>query len=421
MRQWEFKYSIMKGHLFVFFLAVILLRPSAIFSQVPGCTDPLATNYNAAATQNDGSCQYAAATITPVSSVLLPNTIDETSGLILWNQRLWTHNDDTQIYIYDVDTLTGIVQDSMLISGVTNTDWEELSQDSNYVYIGDFGNNLNGNRTDLKILRVSKSSLLSGQSVTDTIAFSYSEQTVFTPAGADNTDFDCEAMIVAGDSIYLFTKQWLTQKTDLYVMPKAPGTYTAQLRGTLDVAGLITGSVYLPQWRMILMVGYSTTGMPFGYLLYDFQGHDFFGGNKRKISISLPLHQVEGITSADGRKVFISNEYFGFGPVINPQKLHVFNLDSLTGDYIDSITSLEEIQAGAFIRLIYPNPTQNNLTIITDQFPVTFEIKDLTGKSIQKGTLSSKENEVDVSAIPRGAYIISAGTGTRNGIRFVRE
>ncbi len=411
----------MKHYLPLFFLAICLGWSQLSLAQVSGCTDPLAVNFNASATQNNGSCIYPAASVSPVSSLSLPNRIDETSGLLIWNQKLWTHNDDTETYLYEVDTVSGLLQDSLMIVGVSNTDWEEISQDSNYVYIGDFGNNLNGNRTDLKILRVSKSSLLSGQTVTDTIAFSYSEQTVFTPAGADNTDFDCEAMIVAGDSIYLFTKQWLTQKTDLYVMPKVPGNYSAQLRGTLDVAGLITGSVYLPHLRMILMIGYSTTGMPFGYLLYDFQGHDFFGGNKRKISISLPLHQAEGITSVDGRKVFISNEYFSFGPIVNPQKLHVFNLDSLTGDYIDSITSVEEQQIGESIRFIYPNPTLNILTIITDQFPVSYEIKDLSGKSIQKGILGLKENEVDVSSIPKGVYIISAGKQPGSGYRFIRQ
>jgi hypothetical protein len=31
---------------------------------------------------------------------------------------------------------------------VVNKDWEEISQDSTYFYIGDFGNNVSGNRKD---------------------------------------------------------------------------------------------------------------------------------------------------------------------------------------------------------------------------------------------------------------------------------
>jgi len=85
-------------------------------------------------------------------------------------------------------------------------------QDKDYLYVGDFGNNLNGNRTDLKILRIRKNSVLVNPLKIDTINFSYSNQTNFTPTGTNNTDFDCEAFIVASDSIYLFTKQWISKR-----------------------------------------------------------------------------------------------------------------------------------------------------------------------------------------------------------------
>jgi hypothetical protein len=62
---------------------------------------------------------------------------------------------------------------------VKNTDWEEISQDSSYIYVGDFGNNYQGNRTDLHILRIEKKSFLLNQPIIDTISFSYSNQTDF--------------------------------------------------------------------------------------------------------------------------------------------------------------------------------------------------------------------------------------------------
>lgn len=406
-----------RKHLLFFLL---LVAPIASHAQVPGCTDPLATNFNAVATQNDGSCIYPAANVTPVTSLPLPSGITESSGLIFADQVLWTHNDNTDLNLYSIDTLTGSVLISHAVSGVSNTDWEEISHDSAYVYIGDFGNNANGNRTSLRILRVSKSSLQAGAPVADTIAFSYSEQTVFTPAGANNTDFDCESMIVAGDSIYLFTKKWLDNKSDLYVMPKAPGTYTAQLRGTLDVAGLVTGATYMPDLKMIVLCGYSELVQPFIYLLYDFQGADFLGGNKRKVTVNLPFHQIEGIASENGRKFFLSNELFVQAPIINvPQKLHVFDLSSLTGGYIDTLSSLSETSTSAEVSVIYPNPAQRMLTVVTKQYLVSYSILDVSGKVMAEGVLSEKENQIDVSQLAKGVYIISVGA--RSGIRFIME
>jgi len=53
----------------------------------------------------------------------------------------------------------------------------------------------------LNILRIDKNSILAKTPVVDTILFSYSLQTDFSPAGPNNTNFDCEAFVVSNDSI----------------------------------------------------------------------------------------------------------------------------------------------------------------------------------------------------------------------------
>jgi hypothetical protein len=190
----------------ILLITLVLIFPSRrLAAQVYGCTDQLASNFNASATANDGSCVYPAANISPVTSVNLAGTLPESSGLVLWNLQLWTHNDNTDTTLYALDTLSGGILQQAPIPEVDNIDWEELSQDSDYLYIGDFSNNANGNRTNLKILRVDKNSVMLGAPVTDTINFSYADQTVFTPTGGNNTDFDCEAFVVTVDSIFLFT------------------------------------------------------------------------------------------------------------------------------------------------------------------------------------------------------------------------
>src|SRR4051812_44415583 len=216
------------------FLISILFFFMHIANAQPGCTDPKANNYNASATINDGSCTYNGANVSPVTSKNLSALLTETSGLIHWNNNIWSHNDDTDNKLYAVDTATAAILQSYTLTNTINKDWEEISQDSNYVYVGDFGNNSSGNRTDLHILRVEKNSLLANAPVIDTIWFSYSNQTDFAPKAANSTDFDCEAFLVSSDSIYLFTKQWIANKTSIYAMPKIPGTYVAALRSTIN-------------------------------------------------------------------------------------------------------------------------------------------------------------------------------------------
>ena len=302
-------------------LSMVLL--GYISAQDLGCTDPLAINFDSLATQNNGSCIYSAALVSVVSSWDLTETMIETSGLIIWDERTWTHNDDTDINIYAFDTTDVQNYQAYPLNGIVNNDWEEISQDNDYVYIGDFGNNANGNRTDLKILRIEKNSLIDDSLVIDTIHFSYSLQTDFSPTGSNNTDFDCEAFIVTTDSIYLFTKEWISQKSSIYRLPKQPGTYVAQYRDSYNVEGLITGATYFEDKKLVVLTGYSTLLQPFLFLLYDFQPFDFFSGNKRKITVDLPFHQVEGIATEDGLMYFISNENFSYSMVSVLQKWHV--------------------------------------------------------------------------------------------------
>ncbi|OYQ32260.1 hypothetical protein CHU92_14240 [Flavobacterium cyanobacteriorum] len=319
---------------------VLLFSAVTAVAQVPGCTDPLAGNYNPDATINDGSCTYPPASVNPVASVGLSPVLKETSGLILWGSSLYTHNDDTDINLYAIDPGTGAVGQPIPINGVSNQDWEDVAQDEDYIYIGDFGNNANGNRTDLRIIKVAKTSLLNGEPVTANINFSYAGQTDYTAKEANHTDFDCEALIASADSLYLFTKQWISKKTSLYVLPKEPGTYQATLKATFDTQGLITGAVYIEDKKIVVLTGYSTFLQPFLYLLYGFNGHDFFSGNKRKLRLGLSFHQIEGIAGNNGIDFYVTNEKFAKAPFIDvPQKLHHFSLAPFLQPYISIATA----------------------------------------------------------------------------------
>ncbi|PWA07449.1 T9SS C-terminal target domain-containing protein [Flavobacterium psychrotolerans] len=316
----------------LFLLGCFSLQSQA---QVLGCTDALAMNYNPLATFNDGSCVYESKSIRPEFSVVLDNQLHETSGLVKWNHFLWTHNDDTDTNLYAIDTISGAILKTFHLNKVLNKDWEEIAQDSAYLYVGDFGNNYKGNRKDLHVLRIEKNSLLLNQPKIDTIAFNYSNQMEVEPKNSNSTDFDCEAFVVTKDSIYLFTKQWESKMTSVYSLPKTPGNYVANYKTTFDVKGLITGATFVEDKKLVVLCGYNMKLHPFVWLLYDFKTNDFFSGNKRKIKLRLPFHQIEGIATSDGLHYYLSNENFSRKPIVSsPQKLHLFHLGNFLKPYL---------------------------------------------------------------------------------------
>ena len=203
--------------LFVYFvLCFSLIRA---YAQECGCTDPRAINYEPNATVNDGSCTYPYTIVTPYFSTALPTLLNGSSGLMFFDEMLFTHNDHDDQSLFQIDSTDGHIIEQLYFSGIPFQDVEDCDHDSLYVYLGDTGNNSFGNRTDLHFLRILKSSLQSDNPIIDTLWFSYVDQVDFSSCPDNTTDFDCEAFIVVGDSIYLFTKQWTTQHTALYVMP----------------------------------------------------------------------------------------------------------------------------------------------------------------------------------------------------------
>ena len=399
------------SHIYYLTIAFLLLCIHG-FAQNFGCTDSLAANYNQLATINDGSCVYQNTSVSPISSALLSDTLAETSGMIWWDSGLWTHNDNSDLNLYKLDSATGSITHNAIISGIQNTDWEDISQDSSHIFIGDFGNNSNGNRTDLRIYRVSKFSILLNNPVVDTISFSYSDQINFNPTGSNNTDFDCEAMIVRGDSIYLFTKQWVSKQTSWYVLPKLPGSHIAQVRGTHDVQGLISGATTYPGSQLVVLTGYNQILNPFLYLLYDFPIYDLFGGNKRKVNLSMPFHQVEAITTLNGTRYYITNERFQQPPLINTeQNLHVLDLEPLLSYYLNSLTvSMPEISMQNKLN-VFPNPASDEVYVrVTGEHTSNeYRIYDETGVAVARGIIEKGVNILDVSALSKGVYIMESG------------
>lgn len=232
----------------------------------------------------------------------LSQEVDGTSTLFRMDGHLWTCNDHGALRLYALDTLTAAI-DSVVDLGVSVYDLEEVTLDKDYLYFGDFGDN-NGTRNDLRILRLARRDLARGRYRFDTIAFHYPERSRTTAR-----NFDCEAFVAGADSLYLFTKQWASQNTVCYALPKRPGTYAASRRFSLMVDGLVTGACLLDDGSALVLLGYSFIVKPFVYLVTGFDGEHFDQGRGQRIALANPLGtQTEGIATFDGLRFFVSNE-----------------------------------------------------------------------------------------------------------------
>ncbi len=343
-------------NILIFVLCLFLC--GSLNAQIYGCTDIRANNFNPQARINNGTCTYDATTVTPFYTCNLPVQLNGTSGLVFFDNKLFSHNDHYDKTLYQISTDSGQIVDSILLENVVYQDVEDMDQDSLYLYLGDLGNNGTGNRNNLHILRISKSSMFTGNIEIDTIWFSYADQDDFSATNSNATDFDCEAFVVAGDSIYLFTKQWNTYGTSLYVLPKFPGRHQAQFITHYHVEGLITSANYNAETKQIVLCGYSSLLQPFLLLLYDYQDNDFFSGNKRKINLNLPFHQVEAIAGLGNYQYYLTNEYISRYEVTIPAKFHKIDLSEFLSPETVNVLDKDK-NTGHF--LIYPNPAKTNL------------------------------------------------------------
>ena len=387
----------------ILLLLILFFANTAIKAQT-GCTDTYASNYNINAIVNDGSCIYNNASATINTSIILNQNLLETSGLIEWNNYLYTQNDDTDTTIYKLNKISGALVQSLPLNTIQNIDWEEISQDENYIYIGDFGNNTTGNRTNLKIFKIRKSTIETVPEI-ETINFNYSNQTDFTTQTANNTDFDCEAFVVTANEILLFTKQWVSGNTTIYSLPKTVGTHIANYLTTINVAGLITGATLKENSRLISLCGYSTTLQPFIFLIYDYIGTNFTVANKRKIAIPLPYHQIEAIATNNGLDYNLTNESLVQPPIFNiPQKLHQLSLAPYLSNYLNSI-SLNTIQLPKDNAILYPNPSENEINFSKFDFSNDdYQITDFNGKIVGTGKIYN--NKISTVDLEKGIYLL---------------
>lgn len=242
----------------------------------------------------------------------LPAVLQENSGMTELGNLTWFINDggnEPALYGYSMEQDT--VLRTVVVKGAVNKDWEDIVQNENFIFIGDFGNNAAGDRTDLRIYIIDKNELLTEQDTitpTGTIHFNYSDQTDYTPMQPNTTPFDCEAFIASGDSLYLFSKNWQEFNTSVYSLSTQPGSQVAKLRTKWSVPGLITAASWSTGNQDLYLVGY-TPLIPFIRIYSEFSPENLtYQDREGKEFDDYWGTQTEGIMISSDGTVYISSE-----------------------------------------------------------------------------------------------------------------
>ena len=332
--------------------------------------------------------------LVPAELCALDSAQNEASGLLMVEGSLWVVLDSgNPNTLFQVDPATCEVTRSLHVPNAVNSDWEELTTDGTWVYIGDFGNN-GGNRTDLRVYRVPLAALLDEgvtEVLADSIRFAYPDQSDLTLA-YDANNWDCEAFVARNDSLFLFSKNWLTSDCYLYAMPAFPGEHAAIRRDTLPSEGLVTGASLDTSTGVISLIGHSTDYTPFAWRLSGYPANSFFHGDAARHEVDIWPLQAEGICRISADSVLLCSEATG------PLPARIWSLElPLT----DAIAPLDR---NVGLR-VYPDPATDVLHIDSAN---VFDggLHDETGRLVARWHAVEGITTVPVAHLPDGRYTL---------------
>ncbi|MBX3254514.1 MAG: T9SS type A sorting domain-containing protein [Chitinophagaceae bacterium] len=277
---------------------------------------------------------------TPVTKATLPPELEEISGMIHLNGKLYGHADSqNDPIIYEFDSTSGAVTKTITL-GVTNSDWEDITHDGTYIYVADIGNN-NGTKSVLRFYKFPIQAIedITGDAGTipleqiETIKFTYSDY-------VSSKAFDCEAVFYHDGYLHLFTKNWIAPVNTVHYrlqVPAAPtgATLIAERLEEFDTQDILVTGATLMNDRIVALLGYNDRavyGFSTACAMWLIQGFDDINNifseqsNKQKINLGFAasLGQLESITAVSQTRVLLANENT-LGIV--PQRLYGLNLD----------------------------------------------------------------------------------------------
>jgi len=252
----------------------------------------------------------------------LPAELSEISGLEKLNDStLLAINDGGNDPVLFLLNLSGQIIRQVKVSNAYNTDWEALAIDEKYVYIGDFGNNMN-ERKDLCIYRVNRQDIATLNEVTaEKMSISYKEQSAFPPMDQERY-FDAEAMTFFEGQLWIFTKnstkpfdgksfmymvQFEANETKtLSKVSELKLNKTSYLKDAVTSACTVESSIVLTTYNRLIKLDFPKQGL-----------------SKSTIYKYPHIQQVEACTYLGTNTYFLSNEQHKF---LGPAKLLLLKL-----------------------------------------------------------------------------------------------
>lgn len=212
--------------------------------------------------------------------------IDESSGLVVRDGRLFTVNDSGDgPYLYEVDLRTGRTSGVTTFAAEDPTDDEALAPGrGGVVWVGDIGDNRRS-RGSVRVYRMVPPR--AGGSV----------EAAWSDLVYPDGPHDAETLLVRPQTgrLFVVTKSFTGAVVYQAPMHLQPGQ-TYQLERVGSVPGLLTDGTFLPDGRHVLVRGYG------GAAVYTFPGFEHVA------DVALPRQeQGEGI-AVDGHTIYLSSE-----------------------------------------------------------------------------------------------------------------
>ncbi len=245
---------------------------------------------------------------TVIEEIFLPREINETSGLEFFGNNFITHNDSGGLPVLYEFNQKGKLLDKFEIKNCgENDDWEDITYDGEFIYVSNTGNNF-GKRKNLSIIILNPEKKFK---CLGSINIQYNSQKSFDRRSKH--PFDAESLASTSEELILFSKNRESYSTELYFIPKTPGSYNLSSPKSLPVGSLITGADYNESLNTIALVGYNSEGDQFLYKVNNFDSK-----NLNKISFIryiLPIKnaQIEAIKIINKSTFWITSEDEGVG------------------------------------------------------------------------------------------------------------
>ena len=237
----------------------------------------------------------------------LPLVLKESSGIILLNDTLWTHNDSgNEAALYAISTKGKLLTKKKLKNHV-NIDWEDINTANGKLVVADMGNNF-GTRKNLYLLEVAITN--KGAKVLDSLPFYYPEQQNFGFQQA--TPFDAEGLIFIENNLLVFTKNRSSNTTELYVVSKE--NPAAKKIGSLPVGALVTGADYHQKSKTLVLTAYRKDKRQFLYVINDFSLMANKNLSTNQYELDFKGAQIEAVSFIDEKTVWITSEKKGKYP-----------------------------------------------------------------------------------------------------------